>query len=173
MFILMGIHFFHMYTNINLLKLINFLGKVINFKFNVKKIDSDKLKDLSLNNHPKWDSLAHVKLLSALEKKFKISTEFHDHRFTYFAQRIIYEEAPEVLPKSIFNEIHKSIANQILTLDNVNWFTIPKAYKQIDDLREKYKNENNLEKLDFLGEINDFLEKLQSIYEKSGNSISR
>lgn len=60
-------------NNIELLKLINFLGKVINFKFNVKKIDSNKLKDLSLNNHPKWDSLAHVKLLSALEKKFKIS----------------------------------------------------------------------------------------------------
>ena len=59
--------------------------------------------------------------------------------------------------------------NQILTLDNVNWFTIPKAYKQIDDLREKYKNENNIEKLDFLGEINDFLEKLQSIYEPAKN----
>ncbi len=60
-------------TNIDLLKLINFLGKVINIKFNAKKIDNNKLKDLSLNNHPKWDSLAHVKLLSALEKKFKIS----------------------------------------------------------------------------------------------------
>ena len=62
-------------NNIELLKLINFLGKVINFKFNVKKIDSNKLKDLSLNNHPKWDSLAHVKLLSAFEKKFKISVD--------------------------------------------------------------------------------------------------
>lgn len=60
-------------ANIGLLKLINFLEKVMNFKFNVKKMDNIKLKDLSLNNHPKWDSLAHVKLLSVLEKKFKIS----------------------------------------------------------------------------------------------------
>ncbi len=60
-------------TNIDLLKLINFLGKVINFKFNVKKINNNKLEDLSLNNHPKWDSLAHVKLLSVIEKKFKIT----------------------------------------------------------------------------------------------------
>ena len=37
---------------------------------------------------------------SSWDEKFKISNEFHDHRFTYFAQRIIYEEAPEVLPKS-------------------------------------------------------------------------
>ena len=28
---------------------------------------------MSLNNHPKWDSLAHVKLLSNIERKFKIS----------------------------------------------------------------------------------------------------
>lgn len=60
-------------TNIDLLKLINFLGKVINFKFNVKKINNNKLEELSLNNHPKWDSLAHVKLLSVIEKKFKIT----------------------------------------------------------------------------------------------------
>ena len=61
--------------NIDLLKLINFLGKIINFKFNVKKINNDKLEDLSLNNHPKWDSLAHVKLLSVIEKKFQISID--------------------------------------------------------------------------------------------------
>ena len=58
-------------TNIDLLKLINFLGKVINFKFNANKINNNKLKELSLNNHPKWDSLAHVKLLSAFEKNLK------------------------------------------------------------------------------------------------------
>ncbi len=99
------------------------------------------------------------------QDKFKLSTQFEDYRFVYFAQRIIYEESPETLPKKHFNKIHKSIANQILTLDDVNWFTIPKAFKQIDDLREKYNNENNEEKIRFLTEINEFLEKIQSIYE--------
>ena len=28
---------------------------------------------MSLNNHPKWDSLAHVKLLSVIEQKFKVN----------------------------------------------------------------------------------------------------
>lgn len=62
-------------VNIDLIKLINFLGKVINFKFNVKNMNSNELEGLSLNNHPKWDSLAHVKLLSVIEKKFKISID--------------------------------------------------------------------------------------------------
>jgi len=62
------------FANINKLKkLINFVNKTIktDFKFDRKKIY--KLKSYSLNSHPKWDSLAHVKLLSNIEKKFKIS----------------------------------------------------------------------------------------------------
>ncbi len=97
--------------------------------------------------------------------KYKISLEFEDHRFQYFAQRIIYEVSPQCLPKEIFNNIHRSIANQILTLDDVNWFTLPKAFKQIDDLREKYNNEESNQKLIFLSEINEYLEKMQITYE--------
>ena len=54
-------------------KLINFINKTIktDFKFERKKLH--KLKEYSLNSHPKWDSLAHVKLLSNIEKKFNIS----------------------------------------------------------------------------------------------------
>ena len=106
---------------------------------------------------------------SSWNEKLKISSEFEDNRFQYFAQRILYEESPQHLPKEIFNNIHRSIANQILTLDDVNWFTLPKAFKQIDDLREKYNNEKNNEKLNFLSEINEYLEKMQFTYEPAKN----
>ncbi len=99
------------------------------------------------------------------DEKFNLSRNFEDDRFKYFAERLIYEESPNDLPKDIFNKIHKSIALQILSLDNVNWSTLPKAFKQIDDLREKYFNDDNKEKIQFLLEINEFLEKMQSIYE--------
>ena len=72
-----------------------------------------------------------------------------------------------MLPKEIFNNIHKTIANQILTLDNVNWSTLPKATKQIDDLREKFHNDE--EKLNFLNGINEYLTKMQKIYEPATN----
>lgn len=54
-------------------KLINFINKTIktDFKFNKKKLTD--LKIYSLNNHPKWDSLSHVKLLNEIESKFRIS----------------------------------------------------------------------------------------------------
>ena len=99
------------------------------------------------------------------DEKYNISNKFEDERFKYFAQKIIYEESPENLPKDVFNKIHKIIANQILTLDNVNWFTLPKAYKQLDDLRVKFIENSEDDKLSFLSEINNYLEKMQKTYE--------
>ncbi len=114
--------------------------------------NKDRLTMELFNNEP-WD------------KKFEITNIFTDQRYKFFSQKLIYEEAPDYLPKDIFNKIHKNIANQILTLDNVNWFTLPKAYKQIDDLRSDFELNNNEKKLFFLNEINDYLEKLELIYE--------
>ena len=53
-------------------KLLRFLNNTIktNFKFNKKK---NNLSEIALNTHYKWDSLSHVKLLDAIEKKFGIS----------------------------------------------------------------------------------------------------
>lgn len=44
------------------------LIKIIKEKFKVKK----KKRLLSMNNLENWDSLGHLKLLSEIEKKFKI-----------------------------------------------------------------------------------------------------
>ena len=51
-----------------------------------------------------------------------------------------------------------------MTLDDVSWFTIPKAYKQIDDLRNKYSIEKNNERLHFVEEINIYIQKMEKIY---------
>jgi methionyl-tRNA formyltransferase len=76
-----------------LIKIINKTLK-INFKSNKK---SKNLNKLALNNHPNWDSLAHVKLLSNIEKKFKIKIDesnINDFSnlnlmFKYFNKKII------------------------------------------------------------------------------------
>ncbi len=98
-------------------------------------------------------------------EKYDVSNKFEDERFQYFAQKIIYEESPENLPKNVFNKIHKIIANQILTLEDVNWFTLPKAYKQLDDLRVKFIENSEEDKLNFLSEINKYLERMEKTYE--------
>ena len=57
-------------NEINVKKLLKFINVTIktNFKYN-----KNNLSQIALNSHYKWDSLSHVKLLNAIEKKFKIS----------------------------------------------------------------------------------------------------
>ena len=102
--------------------------------------------------------------LSSWQDKYIISKRFEDKRYEYFGKKIIYEEAPENLPTEDFNMFHKQIGKQIMTLDDVPWFTIPKAYKQIDDLRNKYTIEKNNEKLNFVENINVYIQKMEKIY---------
>ena len=102
--------------------------------------------------------------LSSWKDKYIISERFEDKRYEYFAKKIIYEEAPENLPTEVFNKFHKQIGEQIMTLDDVPWFTIPKAYKQIDDLRNKYSIEKNNEMLNFVEEINIYIQKMEKVY---------
>ena len=100
------------------------------------------------------------------EEKFYISNQFKDERNQYFAQRLIYEEAPQILPQIDYEKIHKIIAKQILSTDNEKWNTVPKSYHQLDTLRDKYENEKNDEKLEFLAELDSFLQNLEKKYQK-------
>ena len=46
----------------------------------VLKIESSVKEDaLAFNNHPNWDSLGHVILLSALEQEFDIIINYEDY----------------------------------------------------------------------------------------------
>jgi exodeoxyribonuclease-1 len=99
------------------------------------------------------------------EEKFFISNQFKDQRYQYFAHRLIYEEAPQILPAVDYEKVHKIIAKQILSTDNEKWNTIPKSYHQLDTLRDQYENEKNDEKLKFLGELDGFLQNLEKKYQ--------
>ena len=37
-----------------------------------------------------------------------IADKMKDERYNYFAKRLMYEEAPDLLPKDLYNEIHRS-----------------------------------------------------------------
>jgi methionyl-tRNA formyltransferase len=54
-------------------KLIKIFNNVL--KINFVKNKNYNLNNIFLNNHPKWDSMAHVKLLSDIEKKMKIKID--------------------------------------------------------------------------------------------------
>ena len=68
--------------------------------------------------------------------KFSLLSKFHDDRNIIFAQQILFNEAPEVLPEDIYKQIKRKIASRILSSNKEKWFTVYDCYKEIDDIRE-------------------------------------
>ena len=80
-------------------------------------------------------------------------------------KKIIFQEAPEILPDSMYKSIRRDIAKRILSEKKEKWWTIPTLYNEIDTLREKYTNENDNEKLALLDEFNSYAMSIQKKYE--------
>ena len=95
-------------------------------------------KDTAL--FPAWHSASWKDKLNLLDK-------FEDKRLVGFGKKIIYQEAPEVLPKDMLKSIKREIAKRILSERHEKWWTIPTCFNEIDTLRDKYTNENDQEKL--------------------------
>ena len=60
----------HRFDKLKAEKFVKFLNSTIKTTF---KYNKSNLSEIALNTHYKWDSLSHVKLLNAIEDKFKIS----------------------------------------------------------------------------------------------------
>ncbi len=97
--------------------------------------------------------------------KLKLLDKFDDDRLVGFGKKIIFQEAPEVLPENMLKSIKREIAKRILSEKKEKWWTIPTLYTEIDTLREKYTNENDTEKLALLDEFNEYAMSIQKKYE--------
>ena len=101
------------------------------------------------------------------DEKLKLLDKFEDERLVAFGKKIIYQEAPDVLPQNMFKSIKKGIAKRILSEKKEEWWTIPTCFSEIDTLRDKYTNENDEVKLKFLDELNDHVMSIQKNYENA------
>ena len=97
--------------------------------------------------------------------KFYVLQKFEDERMKYFGKKILYEESPQSLPKEEYNAIHKEVASRILSTNEEKWNTIPRAYSEIDTLRNKFKDDK--EKLKSLDHINSYIEDMEKMYQKA------
>ena len=113
-------------------------------------------KDTAL--FPAWHAAEWKDKLSLLDK-------FEDERLVGFGKKIIYQEAPQVLPKEMLKSIKKEIAKRILSERSEKWWTVSTCFMEIDTLRDKYSNENDHEKLKFLDELNEYVTSIQKKYE--------
>jgi len=97
--------------------------------------------------------------------KLKLLDKFDDERLIIFGKKIIYQEAPEILPPDMFKSIKRSISKRILSNKFEKWWTVSSCYNEIDTLRNKYSDENDQEKLKFLDELNDFVMSVEKKYQ--------
>lgn len=78
------------YDNEKISNLIRIINKILKTNIINKSKSVKMLENIGLNNHPKWDSLSHVMLISGLEKKFKI--KINDENFENFSNlKLIYD----------------------------------------------------------------------------------
>ena len=91
--------------------------------------------------------------------------KFQDKRCSWFGQKIIYQEAPHILPPDLYKNIKSEIARRILSKNREKWQTIGMAYQEIDTLRDQASNRDDEDELKKLDEINEFIMSIEKKYE--------
>ena len=104
-------------------------------------------------------------MLASWQDKLTMLDKFEDKRLVSFGKKIIYQESPETLPKEMLKKIKREIAKRILSEKKEKWWTCKEFYNECDNLRDKYTNEKDEEKLKFLDEINEFVMSVEKKYE--------
>jgi len=112
-------------------------------------------KDTAL--FPKWHEASWKDKLAMLNK-------FEDDRLVSFGKKIIFQESPETLPENMRKQIKREIAERILSEKKEKWWTCKEFYFECDNLRDRFTNEKEQEKLKFLDEINSFVEDIEKKY---------
>ncbi len=102
---------------------------------------------------------------SSWEDKLRKLDKFQDKRCSWFGQKIIYQEAPHILPPDLYKNIKSEIARRILSKNREKWQTIGMAYQEIDTLRDQASNRDDEEELKKLDEINEFIMSIEKKYE--------
>ena len=99
-------------------------------------------------------------------EKVNLIDKFSEERFQYFAECLIYEESPESLPKSIYNKIHRSFAQRLLSTNKEKWETTASFFNEVDNLREtRYKDDPEM--LEVIENYNKHVMEIQSKFESA------
>ena len=102
---------------------------------------------------------------SSWEDKLRLLDKFQDKRCSWLGQKIIYQEAPQILPPDLYKNIKSEIARRILSKNKEKWQTVGMAYTEIDTLRNQADNRDDEVELKKLEEINEFIMSIEKKYE--------
>jgi exodeoxyribonuclease-1 len=102
-------------------------------------------------------------------EKFRMLDKFKDDRMVSFGQKLIFNEAPEILPKDLHKKIKRKIAERLLSTNKEKWTTIEDFHLDWVNL---YENDDKMfsfktkdEKLKFLDGIKEYADNLEQTYQ--------
>ena len=155
-------------NNENFCKNIQIINREIAEEKEQTKTQEDLLKRKLLQKfipNQRYKTLFKTWHSSSWEDKLRMLDKFNDKRCSWFGQKIIYQEAPQILPTDFYKNIKREIARRILSKNKEKWQTINMAYTEIDYLRDQASNRDDEEELKKLDEINQFIMSIEKKYE--------
>ena len=145
------------------------LQEIYDEKFSLGKETDKKLypEEMLYTNFPKPEDKNLMKTFHQFkwEDRIDIIDKFKEERFSRLAEKLIYEEKPELLPENRFKKVKREIAERIFSTEKQNWTTLPEFYRQIDEKRNKYENDEK--KMNLLSEYDEFAQSIEKKYESA------
>ena len=107
-----------------------------------------------------------MKLFHKMEWKdrCKLFDKWDNEKYSWFSKVLLFEEHPEILPKSVYQEVHREFARRLTTTEDVEWETFSKFYKEVDDYRERFEKKNDEKNLRLLLEYDLFVQECEKKY---------
>ena len=123
---------------------------------------------LYLDSFPSESDKENMNLFHKLEWKDRLPlVDKFSEKYRFFAATLFYENHPELLPKSIYNEIHQEFARRLLSTNDEKFETVGKFYKELDDYRNRFDKQNNTEGLQLLDEYDAFVQDIEKKYQNA------
>jgi len=136
-----------------------------------KQFDQKELipeERLYLDGFPSDSDKKNMELFHKLEWKDRLPLiDKFTEKYRFFAATLFYENHPELLPKSIYNEIHREFGRRLLSNNDENFETVGKFYKELDDYRNTFDRQGNNEALQLLDEYDSFVQDIEKRYQNA------
>ena len=110
----------------------------------------------------------NMKLFHKMEWKDrnKLIDRWDNQKYSWFNKVLLFEERPELLPKSVYKEVQNEFSIRLNTTEDVAWQTFPKFANELVNYGERFEKEKNEKGLKLLEEYDLFVKEMEKKYPK-------
>ena len=108
----------------------------------------------------------NMKLFHKMEWKdrIKLFDRWNNQKYSWFNKVLLFEERPELLPKSVYKEVQSEFSKRLHTTEDVQWQTFPKFANELVNYGARFEKEKNEKGLQLLEEYDLFVKDMEKKY---------